>query len=203
VLKVALTGGIATGKSYCLSRFSQQGFPTIDADGLARSVVRRGGPSWDAVRQRFGEALLGPDGEIDRARLAALVFADAVARRDLEAIIHPAVYQAIRSWYDRLPRESAAFAVADIPLLFETGNEKEFDCVVATWCPEQMQIARLAERNGMTEAEARQRLLAQLHVDEKARRADYVIRTDRTFADTDRQIDDVVAALTAAATLKP
>jgi dephospho-CoA kinase len=195
-LKVALTGGIATGKSYCLAGFAERGVPTIDADVLARTVVRRGEPAWEAVRLRFGDSVMQADADIDRARLGALIFADPAARRDLEQIVHPAVYRAIRSWYETLPAGSGRIAVADIPLLFETGNEKEFDRVVATWCPEEVQISRLAKRNEMTEVEARQRIRAQMPVGEKARRAHYVIRTNGTYEETNRQIDEIVAALT-------
>jgi dephospho-CoA kinase len=193
--KVALTGGIATGKSYCLAEFARKGVPTIDADVLARSVVARGQPAWAAVRKHFGDAVLQSDGELDRARMGVLVFSDPEARRALEAIIHPAVYNAIRAWYDALADRPPHFAVADIPLLFETGHERQFDAVVVTWCPERVQIERLATRNGMSEEEGRQRLAAQLPADEKKRRGDYVIRTDGSFAETDRQIDEVIEAL--------
>lgn len=194
--KVGLTGGIGTGKSYCLSRFARKGVPTIDADILARTVVARGQPPWAAVRERFGDGILQSNGEIDRARLGALVFSDAVARRALEDIIHPAVYAAIRDWHANLPERPPHFAVADIPLLFETGREGEFDRIVVTWCPEETQIARMAAR-GLSEEEARRRLAAQMPADEKRRRAHHVIRTDGTFAETDRQIDEIIAALRA------
>lgn len=194
---MALTGGIATGKSYCLSRFARKGVPTIDADLLARTVVSRGEPAWAAVRERFGDAVLQTNGELDRARLGALVFRDTEARRALEAIIHPAVYHAIRSWFENLPERPPHFAVADIPLLFETAHEPQFDRIVVTWCPEELQIARLEARNGLSEEEARQRLAAQIPADEKRRRAHHVIRTDGSPAETDRQIDEVIAALKA------
>jgi dephospho-CoA kinase len=194
ILKIALTGGIASGKSYCLARFARKGVPVIDADVLAHAVVRRGEPAWEAVRDRFGEGVLQANGEIDRRNLAAIVFGDQGARRDLEAIIHPAVYTAIRDWYRALPAD-VPIAMADIPLLYETGHEKEFDRVVVTWAPVHVQIARIMERDGLSEADARNRLAAQIPVAEKARRADYVIRTDQTFEETDRQIDDILRAL--------
>jgi dephospho-CoA kinase len=195
IRKVGLTGGIGTGKSYCLARFARKGVPTIDADMLARTVVARGEPAWIAVRERFGDGVLHNNGELDRERLGALVFGDPAARRALEAIIHPAVYTSIRAWYESLPDRPPHFAVADIPLLFETGHEAEFDRIVATWCPEAMQIERLEARNGLSEEEARQRLAAQMPADEKRRRAHHVIRTDGSFAETDRQIDELIALL--------
>jgi dephospho-CoA kinase len=190
VRKVALTGGIATGKSYCLSRFARRGVPIIDADVLAHTVVRRGEPAWTDVAHRFGEGVLRPDGEIDRVKLGALVFADATARRDLEAIIHPAVYDSVKSWFESLS-PATPFAVADIPLLYETGHESDFDKVIATWCPVAVQVERIRQRDGLTEEDARARLAAQLPADEKARRADYVIKTDGTFAETDRQVAQI------------
>jgi dephospho-CoA kinase len=194
VLKVALTGGIATGKTYCLARFARKGIPVIDADVLAHAVVRRGEPAWEAVRARFGEIVLQPNGEIDRVRLGNIAFADPEARRDLEQIIHPAVYHAIREWYTALSGD-VPFALADIPLLYETGHAQAFDRVIVTWCPEAMQLGRLRERNGLTEADARRRLAAQMSTDEKASRADYVIRTDGTFEETNRQVDEVYRIL--------
>lgn len=201
--KVALTGGIATGKSYALARFARKGVPTIDADMLARTVVARGEPAWSAVRDRFGDGVLQSNGEIDRARLGALIFSDPAARRDLEAIIHPAVYSAIRAWYESMQDVPPHFAVADIPLLFETGHDRQFDRIVVTWCPEPVQIQRMAGRNGLSEAEARQRLAAQMPLEEKVRRAHHVIRTDGTFEETDRQIDAVIAGLKAISSPRP
>jgi dephospho-CoA kinase len=195
VLKVALTGGIATGKSYCLTRFARRGVSIIDADVIAHTVVRRGEPAWSAVARRFGDAVLRPDGEIDRATLGRLVFGDPQARRDLESIIHPAVYTVIRSWFESLPDLPPHFAMADIPLLYETGHERDFDRVIVTWCPPALQLERLRGRDGFSDEEARARLAAQMPVDEKARRADHVIRTDGTFADTDRQVTEVYEAL--------
>src|SRR6185295_11766887 len=101
-LRVALTGGIGTGKSHCLARFAQLGAETIDADNLAHQVVEPGTPGLAAVVARFGASLLRSDGRLDRDALGRLVFADSGARRDLEAIIHPAVYGAIQSWFLRL-----------------------------------------------------------------------------------------------------
>jgi dephospho-CoA kinase len=171
--------------------------PTIDADILARTVVGRGEPAWTAVRERFGDGVLQRNGELDRARLGALIFSDASARRELEAIIHPAVYDTVRVWYESLPDRPPHVAVADIPLLFETAHDRQFDRIVVTWCPEEMQIQRMAARNGFSEAEARQRLAAQMPLEEKVRRAHHVIRTDGTFEETDRQVDAVIAALKA------
>ena len=107
-LRVALTGGIATGKSYCLTRFAEAGAPTIDADALARQAVAPGTSGFAAVVARFGEAVVAADGGLNREALGRIVFADAAARRALEAIIHPAVYAAIERWFDGLAGPGAA-----------------------------------------------------------------------------------------------
>jgi len=194
VVQAALTGGIATGKSYCLARLAALGVPTIDADKLARLVVAPGSPGLTAVVERFGSAILREDGTLDRAALARLIFADRVARADLEAIVHPDVYRRIRDWFAQLPLTTAA-AVADIPLLFETGHEYDFDAVIVAACSPEEQLRRLMTRDGLTEADARARLAAQFPIDEKVRRARYVIRTDGDYAETDAEIQRVYARL--------
>jgi dephospho-CoA kinase len=193
VVQAALTGGIATGKSYCLARLAALGAPTIDADKLARLVVAPGSPGLAAVVERFGSGILRDDGTLDRPALARVIFADRVARADLEAIVHPEVYRRIRDWFAQLPLTTAA-AVADIPLLFETGHEHDFDAVIVTACSPAEQLRRLMAR-GLPEADARARLAAQFPIDEKVRRADYVIRTDGDYAETDAEIQGVYGQL--------
>lgn len=192
---VALTGGIATGKSYVRSRIAADGIPTIEADGVVHEMMGPAGALVAAVAARFGDAVLRPDGAIDRPSLGRLVFADAAARSDLEAIVHPAVYERIRQWAGEQRRRGAVWALADIPLLFETRREEEFDVVVVTACSRSLQVQRMAERDRLSEPDARARLAAQWPIEEKVRRADYVIRTDGTFEETDRQVKEVIAAI--------
>jgi dephospho-CoA kinase len=193
---VALTGGIATGKTYVRARFEALGVPTIDADVLARDVVAPGRPALAAIAGRFGTAVLRADGALDRAALARLVFAQPAARRDLERIVHPAVYDAIRTWLAEVEAGGRAeLAIADIPLLYETGREGDFDAVVVTACDPEVQVQRVVARDGTTPEQARQRLAAQWPIADKTARADFVIDTGRTFEDTDRQVDDVLEAL--------
>lgn len=196
-LRAALTGGIATGKSYCLSEFAAAGVPTVDADQLARDVVAPGTPGHAAVSQRFGQAVLAPDGALDRPALARLVFSDDHARRDLEAIVHPAVYRAIDRWFAELGDRGEPLGLADIPLLYETGREVDFDIVIVAACPPAMQIERVMARNGLSAEEARQRLAAQMPIDEKADRADYVIDTSGGFDETAAQVRSVLQSLRA------
>jgi dephospho-CoA kinase len=200
MLRVALTGGIATGKTYVRTRLAMHGIPTSDADTLAREVVAPGTPGLAAVVARFGDAVLSPDGRLDRKALGRVVFGDPEARQALEAIVHPAVQAASRAWLDQLADQAdAPVAIADIPLLFETGREREFDKIIVTSCPESQQIARIVDRDGLTEDEARARIAAQGPAEDKLRRADFVIDTGGTFGDTNRQIDRVLDKLLAMA----
>ena len=188
--RVALTGGIATGKSYCLTRFAALGVPTIDADVLARDAVATGSPGLAAIAARFGAAVLAPDGSLDRPALGRIVFADTKARAALEAIVHPEVYRRIREWFASLP-VGTRIAIADIPLVFETGHNHDFDEVVVAACDPEEQVRRVMARDNLSDAEARARVAAQWPIDEKVKRANRVIRTDRGFAETDRQVAGV------------
>lgn len=194
MLRVALTGGIATGKTYVLQRLQQHGVPCLDADMLAHGVMAPGTEATAAIAERFGD-VLDADGAVDRVKLGPVVFADPSARRDLEAIVHPAVYRAIAAGLRGFERIGGSpLAVVDIPLLYETGHAAEFSKVIATLCPPEVQLARLAER-GLSREAAAQRLAAQLPADEKAARADYVIRTDGSFDDTDARVSEVLSEL--------
>jgi dephospho-CoA kinase len=196
--RIGLTGGIATGKSHVRAQFEQLGVPTVDADVLAREAVAPGTPGLAAVVARFGSQVLAPDRSLDRKALAAIVFADPSARRDLEAIVHPRVRAATDDWFRSLPTETP-FAIADIPLLYETGRDADFDQVVLVACDPESQVRRVIERDGVTEADARARLAAQLPIGEKVTRADFVIRTDGTKAETDAQVRETWARLARAA----
>jgi dephospho-CoA kinase len=190
MLRVALTGGIATGKSYCLQHFSELGASVADADKLARQAVQPGSAGMRAVVERFGPDVLSADGSLDRPALARIVFDDARARAALEAIIHPEVYRHIREWFANLPA-STRIAIADIPLVFETGHNHDFDAVIVAACQPEEQVRRVMARDNLTDREARARLAAQWPIEEKVKRAHHVIWTDRGFAETDRQVGDV------------
>jgi dephospho-CoA kinase len=195
MLKVALTGGIATGKSTVRERFESLGVPTIDADSLARDALLPSSPTVQLVVQRFGTSILAPDGTVDRKALGAIVFGDDQARSDLEALIHPAVYTAIGAWFEGLAAKKAPpVGIADIPLLYETDEAGAFDRVIVTTCDEPLQVARIMRR-GLTEHEARQRIAAQMPIEEKVRRADYVIDTNGSMESTHRQVADVLRQL--------
>lgn len=185
--RIALTGGIATGKTHVATRLRAAGVPVVDADVLARAAVVPGSPGLAAVVARFGAAMLTPEGVLDRARLGALVFADAGARRDLEAIVHPAVRTAIEAFFDGLP-DQTPFAVADIPLLFETNRAADFDAVIVVACRRDQQVERVVARDRLTRDEAERRVASQWPIEDKVARADYLIRTDGSYAETDAQV---------------
>ena len=196
MLKVALTGGIATGKSYVLEQFRRRGVPCLDADELSHGVMAPGTEATAAIVERFGD-VLAPDGAVDRKKLGPIVFADSAARRDLEAIVHPAVYRAIEAGLRAFERIGGSpLVVVDIPLLYETGRAAEFSCVVATVCSPAMQLDRLLAR-GLSPDAAAQRLAAQLPAEDKARRAEFVIRTEGSFQETAAQVDRVLSELLA------
>lgn len=197
MLKVALTGGIATGKSYVLDRFRRLGVPTLDADALVHGIESAGTEVTAAIAARFGADVLAADGSVDRTKLGPIIFGDRTARRDLEAIVHPAVYRAIAAGIRAFELTGDhRFAVVDVPLLFETGGESRFDRVVVVAAPPELQLARLAKR-GLSEAAARQRLAAQWSTDDRAARAHFVVRTDGSFEATNQQVDAIYDSLTA------
>jgi dephospho-CoA kinase len=194
MLKVALTGGIATGKSHVLDRFRGLGIPCLDADVLAHGVTTAGTEATAAIAARFGPAILQPDGSIDRKALGAIVFEDETARRALEAIVHPAVYRSIAAGLRAFELMGSQLAVVDVPLLYETAREHDFDRVIVTACSIGPQVQRLLAR-GMSELEAKRRLSAQLPTEDKVARADYVIRTDGSLEETDRQVEQILHEL--------
>ena len=179
---IGLTGGIGTGKSTVASALRALGVPVIDADQLARAAVAKGTPGLSAVVAEFGKGVLAADGELDRKRMGALVFADPAARARLEAAVHPAVRALFRAELARLAAEGHDLAVYDVPLLYEANAEGEVDLAAVVWAPRETQLARLAERDGLGRAEAEARLAAQLPIDEKAARADAVVLNDGDLA---------------------
>lgn len=197
-MRVALTGGIATGKSYVLDRLRAKGVPCLDADDLAHGVMASGTEATAAIAERFGADALSPAGAVDRLKLGRIVFADVAARRDLEAIVHPAVYRALEAGmraFERMGRPP--LVVAAIPLLYETGRAADFAKVIATTCTRERQIERLRGR-GLSLEDAELRLAAQMSAAEKAARADYVVTTDGTKAETDAAVDRLLQVLAAA-----
>lgn len=182
---VALTGGIACGKSTVAGFWRRWGAEMLDADEIAHRLIAPGGVCVDAVQQAFGPRIWAPDGGISRARLAEIVFADAAARRRLNDLLHPPVIRRLRIWADGIRREGLVGA-AVIPLLFEAGLEKDWDAVVCVASDENTIMERL-ERRGLTADQARARLASQWPIREKMARADRVIENNGSLAELETQ----------------
>lgn len=195
VKRIAITGGIGSGKSHVRAQFEALGVPTIDADALSRRVLAPGTPGLAAVVRRFGFDLLNVNGVLDRRKLASIVFADPAARKDLEAIVHPEVQRATDEWFAVINPDVHPFAIADIPLLYEVGRQGAFDAVIVVACEPETQVRRVMARDAITETEARQRIAAQLPIADKINRAHYIIRTDGTVEETNRQVKAVFEKL--------
>jgi len=195
MVRVGLTGGIASGKSMVADELAARGAIIIDADVLAREVVEPGTPALAAIIDRFGAQVLR-DGQIDRAQLAQIVFADPHARRDLERIVHPAV----RARAAELERAAgdAAVVVHVIPLLVETGQHEDFDVVVTVDADHETQIQRLMVRNGFTRADAESRIAAQASREDRRRAADVVVDNTGSLPQLREQIDALWAELSSA-----
>jgi len=177
---VGLTGGIASGKSTVSQILRDLGAVVIDADALAREVVAKGTPGLDAVVAEFGAGLLGPDGELDRPRMGELVFADESARRRLEAIVHPLVFERIVALEESAPE--GAVVVHDIPLLAESGRADTFDAVLVVDVPEEQQVERGVAR-GMAESDVRDRMATQATRDQRRAIATHLIDNTGTVED--------------------
>jgi len=187
---LGLTGGIGSGKSMVASMFAQLGADVIDADQLARDVVEPGQPALDEIATAFGRDILLPDGRLDRGKLARIIFADPVARAKLNGITHPRIRE----------RMDAAIAargsgpgvlIADIPLLYENERTGTVEAVIVVWVDPETQLRRLLERDRLTEDEARQRIAAQMPLDEKRAQADAVIDNSGSRENTQRQVEAI------------
>jgi dephospho-CoA kinase len=172
---VGLTGGIASGKTTFSSLLRARGVPVIDADALARAVVAPGSATLARIVDAFGSGALLPDGSLDRRWMGTRAFADPGARRRLEAITHPAIRDAMLKEVARLRAAGHALAFYDVPLLYEVGLDQIMDSVVVVWTPRAVQLERLLRRGALPPAEAQARIDAQIPLDEKAARADFVI----------------------------
>lgn len=188
MLRVGLTGGIASGKSTVANELARRGAVIIDADELAREVVEPGTPGLAAIVRRFGDGVLA-GGQLDRAALAKIVFADPQARRDLEEIIHPAVRRRAAELEAAVPHTSVI--VHMIPLLVETGQESDFDLCVVVDVDHQTQLARLMARGPMSREEAESRIAAQATREQRLAAADIVVHNVGTINDLRKQLDNL------------
>lgn len=195
MLRLGLTGGIASGKSAVAAMLRELGFSVLDADSLAHKLIEPGQSAYEEVLREFGSAITDSEGRVDRTKLAALVFADRAKLDRLNAIIHPRVAEVVLRKFDEWQREGtrdAAFVEA--ALLIESGIHKHLDGLVVAWCRPEQQLERLTAR-GLSEEEARRRIAAQMPVEEKLRYATEKIDCSGTLEQTRRQVEELGARL--------
>lgn len=195
MLKLGLTGGIASGKSAVAAFLRELGFPVLDADSTSHKLMDPGQPAHDEILQTFGADLADASGRIDRGKLSSIVFADPAKLAQLNAILHPRVEQIILRQFDDWQKSGvrdAAFVEA--ALLVEAGIAAKLDGLVVTWCEPEQQLERLRAR-GMSDAEARRRIAAQLPLEEKLKRATYTINCSGTLDETRAQVQTLAANL--------
>jgi dephospho-CoA kinase len=196
MLRVGLTGSIAVGKSFVARTLAELGCAVLDADATAREVVAPGTVGLQALVEAFGVEVLRDDGELDRERLAAIVFADAGKRELLNSILHPLIIAAQDDWLRKREAESSrGVAVIDAALMIETGSFRRFDRIVVAHCRPEVQLARLMSRNHLAREEAVRRIAAQMPQAEKVSHADFLIDTSEGFDDTCRQVEAVYGKL--------
>jgi len=195
MLRVGLTGGIASGKSTVDRMLRDRDYMVFDADAIAHELLEPGQPARDAVLREFGQGILGAGGAIDRGKLGAIVFADPARRAVLNGILHPRIRDISEDWFSRLEGSGGpSIAFEDAALILEAGLGKHFDRVVVCWCRPEQQIERLQER-GLSIEEAHQRIAAQMPIDEKRRLADHVIDCSGSLDETERQVAALLAKL--------
>ncbi len=190
--RIGLTGGIGSGKSTVAALFAGHGVPVIDADQVARDVCAPGGPALGAIREKFGDSILSDDGTLDRAALGRRVFADPGERQWLEELLHPL----IRERMDAMAAASdAPFCILEIPLLVESGRDRDMDRVVVVHCPREERIRRLETSRGMSRDEVLRIMAQQASDEERMVAADHVIRNDADAGTLAARVGDVFLAL--------
>lgn len=196
MLKVGLTGSIAVGKSFVCECLRGLGCHVLDADKTSRDVVAKGTDGLAEVVRNFGDGMLQPDGELDRKKMGAIVFADEGKRQLLNSIIHPRVTEAQNNWIAEVEKnDPKGIAVIDAALMIESGGYQRFDKLIVVWCEPEIQLQRLMGRDGFDENTAKMRISAQMPQDEKKRFADHLIDTSNGFDDTREQVERLVSQL--------
>jgi dephospho-CoA kinase len=185
-LSIGLTGNIASGKSSVSELFRRWGGTIIDADRLAREAQQPGSPVFGAIVERFGPAIVGPGGGLDRARLRDLVLRDPAALADLNALVHPEVQRRRLALLDEARRRGDRVVVSDIPLLFEAGDPEEFDAIVLVHAPASLRLQRLVARRGLDPETARRMIEVQMPSERKRAGSDFVIDNDGDEAALER-----------------
>ncbi|MBB3867713.1 dephospho-CoA kinase [Geobacillus sp. NFOSA3] len=187
-LTIGLTGGIASGKSTVTEMIRGLGIPVIDADQVARDVVKVGEEAYEQIIKTFGQDILQENGEIDRAKLGAIVFYNEQERKKLNAIVHPAVRRRMLAEKEAYVQKGAKTIVLDIPLLFESELTHLIDKIIVVYVDNDIQLERLMKRNGFSEEEALARIRSQMPLHEKVKKADAVINNNGTIEETKQQL---------------
>jgi dephospho-CoA kinase len=196
MLKVGLTGGLASGKTFVAALLEQHGCHVIHADRLGHEALLPNGEAYPAVVEEFGCDILQADGHIDRKILGRLVFSDPERLEVLNALVHPHVFRRQEEFFARVAAvDPNGIAVVEAAIMIEAGSYKRYDRLIVTWCTPEQQIQRFVEREGSTEAEARARLDRQMPLEAKRKFADYVIDTSGTKSETERQVGEVYRKL--------
>ena len=195
MLRIGLTGGIASGKSTVDRMLRDRDYMVFDADAISHELLEPGQATYDAVVRAFGDGILGAGGAVDRGKLGAIVFADPAKRAALNAILHPRIRDISEDWFARLDGPGGpSIAFEDAALILEAGLRKYFDRVVVCWCRPEQQVERFKER-GLSLDQAARRIAAQMPIDEKRRLADDVIDCSGSLEDTKRQVEALLAKL--------
>lgn len=192
---IGLTGGIASGKSTAARILREMGHSVVDADALARLVVAKNGPAYREVLSVFGPDFVDGNGDLDRKKLGQIVFAEKKKRVQLEQIVHPKVKSLALLEKSRLETEGKNIAFYDVPLLYEKNLEAEFDAVLLIYAPESIQIERMMIRNGYSESEARERMQAQIPIEQKLLRSPHVVMNTGKIEDLKMEIKKILGEI--------
>jgi dephospho-CoA kinase len=195
MLWIGLTGGIASGKSTAREILEGLGFSVADADKIARETLAPEGLARTPVIQLFGQEILNPQGQIDRAKMAKIVFSDKSQLTKLEQLIHPFVQEEVRRLRQKWQQQGQSLAFYDVPLLFEKNLQSQFDATLVINCSEKLQRERLKTRNKMSDIEIDQRLLNQIPLSKKIHLADYVIQNEGSLEDLKLQLEKLIKSL--------
>jgi dephospho-CoA kinase len=196
MLRVGLTGGLASGKSTVAEILEDLGAAVLDADEIVRALYREGGAGAAAARDLFGDSVLGPDGRVDRTRIAAIVFSDPAARHALEMRIHPLVGEERGRFFAQAEKSGAPVAVVEASQLLEAGTQSDYDRVLLVMAPEEERIRRWGDRGGDPE-DARRRISAQIRAEIARERAHDVIVNNGTLEDLRRKVTELFRRWTA------
>ncbi len=196
MLIAGLTGGIASGKSTVSRMFREAGAELIDADEIAREVVKKGNPAWSKIKAHFGEEILLPDGEINRDLLGKIIFHDHSQKKELNRIVHPFVFQKMEK--NIVNAESGnpnAIVILDVPLLIETGLYHNLSDIILVYIPENLQLERLIARDHISEIDAKARIRSQMPIDEKKQFVSILIDNSMSYEKTKEKVLDVFQIL--------